>query len=464
MILRRNTLNAQAHQVVDMLLLALALYIAYGLRGFVSPYIGLTRTDPFVHYLWLYAIILPLGLALLNKYGFYALSETSPPIQVIAIATKSLALCDLVVLASIFALRQDQVRVLSRPVLIAFAAVAVALLVSKQLLWRVVASRISENVHDRCSVILVGYPQDTDRVSALLNEHKKWRLTPIRTLPIENQLVDKLILALHQSPVDFVIFTTAKIQFSDLQKAVLACETEGVDVWVMADYVETTIARTSVDHFDGKPVIVFQSTPEWSWSLFIKRVIDVTASLVGLAVLGPLVMIPAAIAIKLTSRGPILFKQIRCGLHGRLFTMYKFRSMVENAETLRESLQDRNEMSGPVFKLSHDPRITQIGGFLRKTSIDELPQLFNVLRGEMSLVGPRPPIPSEVTEYDPWHRRRLSMRPGITCLWQVSGRNNVNFKEWMELDLQYIDSWSLWLDLKLLAQTLPAVLFGRGAH
>ena len=168
--------------------------------------------------------------------------------------------------------------------------------------------------------------------------------------------------------------------------------------------------------------------------------------------------------IKWTLPGPVLFNQVRMGLNGRKFNMYKFRSMHQDAENRLGALKSSNEMSGPVFKIANDPRVTPVGRFIRKFSIDELPQLFNVLKGDMSLVGPRPPIYKEVLEYQRWQRRRLSMRPGITCIWQVSGRNDIGFEEWMELDLQYIDNWSFWLDLKLLFKTIPAVLIGKGAH
>ena len=194
----------------------------------------------------------------------------------------------------------------------------------------------------------------------------------------------------------------------------------------------------------------------------VKRAFDILASSTALTLLSPL-MIVVATLIKLTSRGPLLFKQQRVGLHGRLFHMLKFRSMVSNAEELKAKLTAHNEQQGPVFKMRRDPRITPIGRFIRKYSIDELPQLINVLRGEMSVVGPRPPIPSEVAKYEAWQRRRLSVRPGLTCVWQVSGRNQISFEEWMYLDMQYIDHWSLAQDFQLILKTVPVVLTGRGA-
>ncbi|MGH7440400.1 MAG: sugar transferase [Polyangiaceae bacterium] len=194
----------------------------------------------------------------------------------------------------------------------------------------------------------------------------------------------------------------------------------------------------------------------------LKRLFDMASSMAALIVLAPL-MVVVAIAIKLTSRGPILFRQLRVGQHGKPFHMLKFRSMVANAEELKARLMAQNELTGPVFKMRRDPRITRVGRFLRKYSIDELPQLVNVLRGEMSIVGPRPPVPGEVAKYEAWQRRRLSVRPGLTCVWQVSGRNEISFEEWMYLDMQYIDHWSLAQDFELILKTLPVVFTGRGA-
>ncbi|MBE6059373.1 MAG: sugar transferase [Clostridium sulfidigenes] len=191
---------------------------------------------------------------------------------------------------------------------------------------------------------------------------------------------------------------------------------------------------------------------------FSKRLLDIICSAIGLIILSPLLLI-VAILIKLESRGPVIFSQDRVGLDGEIFKMYKFRSMVVNAEELKEKLEKENEMSGPMFKIKNDPRVTKVGRFIRKTSIDELPQLINVLKGDMSLVGPRPSLPKEVAKFEPWMLGRIKVKPGLTCYWQVSGRNNIDFIEWMELDLKYINERGFWLDLKLIFKTF-FVLFG----
>jgi len=195
----------------------------------------------------------------------------------------------------------------------------------------------------------------------------------------------------------------------------------------------------------------------------IKRCIDVVFSSIALILLAPLLLL-IAIAIKLDSKGPVIYKQTRIGKDGRKFTFYKFRSMYEGADKMRQQLEHLNEASGPIFKIKNDPRITRVGRFIRKTSLDELPQFFNVLKGEMSIVGPRPPLPCEVEKYTPYQRQRLSVVPGLTCLWQISGRSNIGFDRWVELDLEYIRKQSLWLDFVIILKTIPAVLKGTGAH
>jgi len=210
------------------------------------------------------------------------------------------------------------------------------------------------------------------------------------------------------------------------------------------------------------PLLTFTTTPQNEYLLFVKSTADMILAAAFLVILSP-VLVLVAILIKLTSRGPVIFTQVRCGLGGRKFVLYKFRSMINDAEEKKYHLEHLNEMSGPVFKLSKDPRCTRLGRFLRKFSIDELPQLINILKGDMSFVGPRPPIPEEVEQYERWQRRRLRMKPGLTCLWQVSGRNDIDFAEWMRMDLDYIDSWSLLLDLKIFFKTIPIVVLGKGA-
>ncbi|MBQ8997531.1 MAG: sugar transferase [Clostridium sp.] len=206
-----------------------------------------------------------------------------------------------------------------------------------------------------------------------------------------------------------------------------------------------------------------ESTRGFSFYEVIKRVIDVVCSFVGVLVLSPLFII-IAIIIKFTSKGPIFFSQKRVGRDGKEFKMYKFRSMVVNAEELKEKLAAQNEMSGPMFKMKDDPRVTKVGKFIRKTSIDELPQLLNVLKGDMSLVGPRPSLPKEVAQFEDWMYRRLEVKPGLTCYWQVSGRNNIDFEDWMKLDIKYVDERNLWIDIKLILKTV-GVLFGdKNAH
>jgi exopolysaccharide biosynthesis polyprenyl glycosylphosphotransferase len=262
-----------------------------------------------------------------------------------------------------------------------------------------------------------------------------------------------------------VVIAARHSLFGQVEKAISACELEGIETWLLADFFKTQVSRTSVDDFFGRPVLVFHSGLETSWLRLLKQTMDFVGGLVLLVLTAP-IMLAAALIIKLTSPGPILFQQQRAGLNGRPFVMYKFRSMVTDAEQLQRELAALNEMSGPVFKVSNDPRVTPIGRWLRKYSVDELPQLLNVLRFEMSLVGPRPLPVHEVERFDDLaHRRRLSVKPGLTCLWQVSGRNDVkDFKDWVRMDLEYIDHWSLGLDCHILWRTIWVVLQGKGAR
>jgi exopolysaccharide biosynthesis polyprenyl glycosylphosphotransferase len=267
---------------------------------------------------------------------------------------------------------------------------------------------------------------------------------------------DDLPAVLHEHAVD-QIAVTAPLDDPGLRPVIDLAIAEGKTVWLVLDaFGSRLMGQGGAGH-----VVVL--TPERnSYGLLFKRLFDIAVAAVCLAITSP-VFAACAIAIKLDDpSAPAIFRQSRVGLHGRTFTCLKFRSMVPDAERRRQDLLARNEMDGPVFKIKDDPRITPVGRVLRKHSFDELPQLWNVLRGDMSLVGPRPPLPDEVREYQPEFRRRLTFRPGLTCLWQVSGRNRLDFGQWMRLDLEYVDNWSFWLDLAILLRTIPVVLFGSG--
>lgn len=249
---------------------------------------------------------------------------------------------------------------------------------------------------------------------------------------------------------------------AEMQQAIRTCERFGVPFALPAGGFRFGRAKPANVKSMDDGYVHYLCVLHKPVQLALKRALDIMASGTALALLSPL-LVGVAVAIKLTSRGPILFRQERVGMYGRRFHMLKFRSMVVNAEELKAKLAAQNEQQGPVFKMKRDPRVTAVGRFIRKFSIDELPQLINVLRGEMAVVGPRPPIPREVEQYEAWQRRRLSVRPGLTCVWQVSGRNEISFEDWMYLDMQYIDHWSLAQDFSLILKTVPIVLTGKGA-
>jgi len=267
----------------------------------------------------------------------------------------------------------------------------------------------------------------------------------------------------HDEAVDEVVFVVPRSRLSALLKSIEDCETEGIVVTICVDLFDLQLAKSSVTELEGLPLLHFKTTHAREWQLFLKRVFDISLSSLGIALLSPLLLI-VAVLIKITSRGPVFFKQSRLGYHGRKFTLYKFRTMRKGAHDVLSVVTDLNDMTTPEFKLKKTQWITPLGRVLRKFSIDEFPQLFNVFVGHMSFVGPRPTVPDEVDKYMTWHRRRFSMKPGITCLWQVGGRNKLNFEEWMKLDLEYLDHWSLKLDMLILLKTIPVVLFGIGAY
>jgi len=275
--------------------------------------------------------------------------------------------------------------------------------------------------------------------------------------------LDDLPQFLRTHVVDEVVIALPMRSFHDYASRVASlCEEQGILLRILSNMFNLKIARSRAEVFEDS-LITHDAGISEGWPLVSKRMLDFSLALVAIILVSPVFLL-AAILIKLTSPGPVLFRQKRIGLNKRQFSIYKFRTMVVDAEQKIQGLEHLNEVSGPVFKIRRDPRIMPIGRFLRKTSIDELPQLFNVLKGDMSLVGPRPLPVRDYQGFDQdWHRRRFSVLPGITCLWQIAGRNSIPFEKWMELDLQYIDTWSLWLDLRIMIKTIPAVIRGSGA-
>jgi exopolysaccharide biosynthesis polyprenyl glycosylphosphotransferase len=348
----------------------------------------------------------------------------------------------------------------SRAVPLLFIFIATALLLLKE---RLLVRRLRRRaVRER--VLFAGVPQDIAALEGSLTTEESMLLQVVDRIDIEKRPVGDLVEAMHRHSVSRVIFAAGHGQLNRVEQAIGACEVEGVPAWLVANFIQTAIAKPDFDAFGGRPMLVFRSTPDVSWAYRIKGLIDRFGALVALIVLA-LPMLIVALGIRLTSKGPAIFKQERAGKNGKPFVMYKFRSMASDAEMRRAELLPFNQMRGPVFKVAGDPRITPLGRWLRRTSMDETPQLLNVLKGNMSLVGPRPLPLYEVEKFENTaQRRRLSVKPGLTCLWQISGRNQVmDFSDWVKLDLEYIDRWSLGLDLKILFRTVPAVLFGLGA-
>ena len=324
------------------------------------------------------------------------------------------------------------------------------------------------------NIIIVGSGPRAEYVQRIIENNPAWMMRIIgfvdnatppggARVPIEQifKLSDMEGL-MNDQVIDEVIVACPRSMLATIVPIVDACGAAGIPVTLLSDLFGDFLPPPQVTRFGALPALSFAPVHHDAILLALKRTIDIVGSALGLIAIAPVIGV-SALLIKLTSPGPVTFRQVRCGLNGRHFIMLKLRTMTNDAEARKIELTAQNEMDGPVFKMARDPRITRVGRVLRRYSIDELPQLWNVFRGDMSLVGPRPPVPVEVAEYETFERRRLSMRPGLTCLWQVSGRNTIGFEDWVRLDLEYIDTWSLGNDVKILLRTFPAVLSGDGA-
>jgi exopolysaccharide biosynthesis polyprenyl glycosylphosphotransferase len=462
MIGRKQELNLQFQQILDGGLLVVAFWASYVSRLWLPRWFDNVPNIPnFNEFKWVLFILILFGPIILEMHGFYTHVLQKDVWKSMAQLGRGALVLGILTAGTAFFFGY---RFPSRAVLIIFAILAPAALIARERITIAALRRTASNGRFREIVLLVGTPGDLVQLEKSLTSEQLVEMEIVGRLDIEDEPISALVEALHLHSVSRVIFAGGHSHLNRLQEAIAACEVEGVEAWLLADFIKTSIARPDFDAIAGRPMLVFRTTPEISWALFVKAAIDRVGAFLIL-IPASAVMLGTAIVIRLTSPGPVIFRQVRAGKHGKPFTMFKFRTMATDAEMRQNELMIFNQMSGPVFKIDHDPRVTPVGKVLRKWSIDELPQLVNVLQGHMSLVGPRPLPIYEVEKFENTaQRRRLSVKPGLTCLWQVSGRNQVaDFHEWVQLDLKYIDNWSIWLDIKILLMTIPAVLLGIGA-
>lgn len=459
--------------ILDCFVVVIAFLLAHILRANVdylsiSELVSIKKVYPLEKYAWMMIIVVPLWIACLSHFGVYQSMRKKKFKDLFWDIFDASVLAVLTFSAIAFLLKLE---ILSRAfVIILFVSIILMLIIEK---WSVLAllQYMRRQGYNYRVLLIVGSGERAENFAQMIDEHPHWGLKILGFVDEEDrvgmEVANKKVIGsfndiariLDENVVDEVVFILPRKWLPSLEDYIKICEKVGVQATIVVDFFNTSIAKPAVTEIENWHLLTLDTTPFNAMSLFIKRLIDIVISTFGLILLSPLFLI-TALAIKITSKGPVFFKQTRCGLHGRVFTLYKYRTMVVGAEKMLDEVKHLNESEGPVFHSRRDPRVTSIGCILRKTSLDELPQFINVLKGDMSIVGPRPPIPEEVKEYERWQRRRLSLRPGIVCTWQVSRRFQPDFQKWMQMDLDYIDNWSLNLDLRILLRVFPALLRG----
>ncbi|MFZ3071867.1 MAG: sugar transferase [Thermodesulfobacteriota bacterium] len=473
MLKQRKRLVAVSLYLADMVVVAAAFFTAYWIRfSYMAEFElgGLYSVD---RYLWILLSAMAFFSFFLYRYGAYRSFRSVPFFSELKIVCVAIALGGVVLFASAFALKSYYLSRLLVGIFIVVSAVFVSL---ERLAIRSIGHYARRKGLNYRNVLIVGIGGSAAKLFEKMENNREWGIRVVGFLSenasdIGSYFLGRKVLGrmedleriVKEEVIDEVVFTPSGKGFSDIEDSFLMLEDLGINARVAMDFFPHTKAKAHLEELDNVPLLTFSTITTDAFSLAVKRFFDFALSLILLLLTMP-IMLATAVLIRLESHGAAFFAQERCGRNGRVFTMYKFRSMVKDAEFRLMEFEDQNEMKGPAFKMKDDPRVTAVGRFIRRTSIDELPQLWNVLRGDMSLIGPRPPLVREVANYARWQRRRLSMKPGLTCLWQISGRNSItDFDEWAKLDLEYIDRWSLLLDLKIFLKTIPAVFFGRGA-
>ncbi|MBM9514816.1 sugar transferase [Desulfogranum marinum] len=468
------------HKLVDVGLSVTAFWVAHSLKDLCT--LGVCTGFVKNHNLFLVTLLVVvcwyLSLSFWGGYGFiYSRCSLSASIR----KTAKAILAALVMLIVVLYLLK--IHDVGRLELGLFFCINILFLSLSKVIIYAARFRRTDKPHFKRHILIVGAKERAKEVICKILADDDHNLTIHGCIEIEDGLVGSevargvkvldnirnLDVFLKTTIIDEIIFAMPLSEIFEGGRYVSLAEEMGVSVRIIPDWqlhhlmYRPAVARIDFEEFVGIPTMALHTTPRNEVKLFFKHVFDYCIAAVGLVLVGPLMLIIAGM-IKIFDPGPVLFSQERCGVNGRRFRVYKFRTMVQGAEKKLHQLRELNEADGPVFKITNDPRIIPyIGKFLRKTGLDELPQLFNVLQGEMSIVGPRPPIPAEVNEYDTWHRRRLSMKPGITCTWQTQPkRNETSFEEWMRLDLAYIDNWNLWNDFKILLKTCKVLFLAEG--
>jgi exopolysaccharide biosynthesis polyprenyl glycosylphosphotransferase len=465
--------------IIDFCLAIVAFLLAHCLRNLVlAPYFfpNFLLPSSLGQYIQLLFIFPPLAILILSFNGYYRPLRMMQYSKIFSSITISCIEILVAIAFLVFILRRADV--VSRGQIILAPATLWFLLIAKSSIVRYLLAQLRKRGKHCLSVLLVGSGKRLEDFISLLESHPVWGFkvegivsdrddvkigSLVRNYPVVEH-AGRTLEYLEDHTVDEVIFIPGNLRPDRMGTLLEGCEIMGIRCRIALTFFEENISHTFISHFQNLPMITYYPTQEMNFQLFIKYALDRMLALVLIVLLSPFLIL-TILAIKATSsKGEnILFRQVRCGLNGKPFVLYKFRSMKMDADREIEELRDESDVDGPVFKMKKDPRVTAVGRFIRRTSIDELPQLFNVLRGQMSLVGPRPPLPEEVLKYDRWQRRRLSMKPGMTCLWQVMGRNKLSFDTWMKLDLEYIDNWSLALDFQIMIRTVFVVATGYGA-
>ncbi|MBU1862990.1 MAG: sugar transferase [Candidatus Omnitrophica bacterium] len=485
MLHRQNRGIRQGMMFLDVLIVVISFFVAFYIRLNIHNFysIDLFPAEKVIaslapislnQYLLTLLFWIPLWLFSLHYAGAYNSLRTNSFLSIIRIIVIASFVSSLGFFSISFILK---IQYVSRLFVLFFLAITASLLIIEKCSFVYCLHQIRRHGRNLKHVLIVGTGPRAERFVRHIRDHSEWGFHIMGLVDDEAARVGKkyfdvpVIGVLDDIPdilrnhiVDEVVFVVPRRWLDKIQKSISACELQGIHTNIAADLFDSDIAQRRHVDLDGFPLITFETTVLREWQAFVKRIVDIFISAIGLLILSPFYVL-IAIIIKTNSPGPVFFKQKRQGLNGRIFTLYKFRTMDSDAEERLEELRDLDEIrDGVAFKLKNDPRITRMGDIMRKTSIDELPQLYNVLMGHMSVVGPRPLIFAESWKYKLWQRRRLSMRPGLTCLWQISGRSNVGFEEWMRMDLQYIDNWSLWLDFIILVKTIPVILLCKGAR